>query len=201
MRSCFSFSVAFLILALGAAAGAAAPPPAKPDAAKSQILTPLQNDDPKKVAAAKEFIQLYHPRMSLAMVKQMLDKFMPRSIAAKKARDPKFDARTYEKEMRERVMKGSAEKLDTQARIVSRHFTLPELQSLILFFKAPLGKKLVAETPKIQRDMLTWRRANNLNMPGSMLKSQNDDEEDEDDVEDKPKTPSKVLHVKPQPKK
>jgi hypothetical protein len=37
---------------------------------------------------------------------------------------------------------------------VSRHFTLPELNSLVAFFSSPLGLKLAGETPKIMREMV-----------------------------------------------
>jgi hypothetical protein len=201
MRGLSSVSAVFLLLALGAGAHAA-PPAAKPAAgAPAPSAMPVAPksaipDDPAKIAAAREFIQLYHPRMNLASVKKMLDKFIPRAIARKKQDDPKFDGKKYEAEMRARVMKGSAAKLELQAQIVARHFTMPELQALNLFFKAPLGKKLVDETSKIQRDMLMARRQAGLNTPGASLYAQDKDKDGEDEDEDAPKPRAKV-----QPKK
>ena len=118
-------------------------------------------------------------------------------VARKTKEDPKFDGKKYAAEFRERIMKGSADKLALQSQVVSRHFTLHELQALNLFFKAPLGKKLVDETPKIQREMLMRRRATGLNMPGASMtahdKSQNDDEDEDEETSKSP--------AKPKPKK
>ena len=199
MRKLFNVSAAVLLIALGATAHAAAPP-AAPKPAQAQPAPapgmpvapkPAVPDDPAKIAAAKEFIQLYHPRMNIAKVKQMLDTFIPRAIAIKKKREPDFDGKKYEADMRARVMKGSIAKLDLQAVIVARHFTLPELQALNLFFRAPLGKKLVDETSKIQRDMLMSRRQANLNLPGASLYAQDKDKDDEDEDEGTPKAQPK----------
>jgi uncharacterized protein len=180
-----SVVAAFLLLACGAQA--AAPAPAKPQqTAKPAAVEP--RDDPAKIAAAKEFIALYHPNMGLANVKKMLDAYIPRMVALQKKRNPSFDARKYEAELRPRVMNGSAAKLELQAKFVSRHFTMAELQGLILFFKAPLGKKLAEETPKIQRDLLMMRRQTGTSLPGSTYRQSDGDDEDEDEDEGKPKS-------------
>ena len=65
--------------------------------------------------------------------------------------------------------------LDVQARVVSRIFTLAELKQLIAFCKSPLGQKLIAQTPAIQREVMieAQHRAmppvpHGLSRPGSM---------------------------------
>lgn len=168
---------------LGHGAHAAAPPAAA---------SPAPADDPAKVAAARAFIMLYHPRTDPANVKRLLDTRLPRMIELKKQRIKGFDARKFEAEMRTRIMNGAAAKLDLQAHVVSRHFSLDQLKALVAFFKGPLGGKLVAETPRIQQDMLQIHRRE--------AAQQSAEEEDEDDDATPPAKPMKPS-LKPAPAK
>ncbi len=143
----------FLMLGMVASAGAG-PAPSAP-APKAQPAAP---DDPAKVAAAKQFIQLYHPNMDPKNVSAMIDSYLPRAIEAQRKEDPKFDAKKFAQERRAQIMANTAKGLDMQSHIVSRHFTLPELKGLIAFYSSPLGRKLTAETPKITMDMRLTRR-------------------------------------------
>ena len=189
---------------------AAAPQqPAKPPAAKPPVvkvtpvpkLPPLSSDDPAKVSLAHQFLVLYHPRLDLKNVKKVLDGFIPRAVAAYKKRDPKFDAKKYEAETRDRVMKGAMKKVELQSHIVSRHFSTDELKQLVAFFRGGLGAKLVAETPKIQRDMLQLRREMGEQFKGSSYQKDagKDDEDDDEDDDDRPA--KKPAPAKPQPRK
>ena len=136
--------------ALGAGAPASAPQPA--------AMQPLPPDDPAKVAAARDFIKMFHPQTDPAAVGAMIDKSMPRMIAAAKMQDPKLDAKKFEHDTRARILQSTEKVLDLQAHVVSRHFTLQELNAFIAFFHTPAGQKLTAEQPKIQADMLKERR-------------------------------------------
>jgi uncharacterized protein len=146
-------------LMFGTAASLAAPLP-PPSAAKAPV------DDPAKVAAAREFIILYHPRMDPAKTKEMLDHGMANAIAHAKQQNPKLDEKKFEADTRARIMGNITKALDLQARIISRHFTLQELKDLSAFFKSPLGQKLTAETPKIVRDMMQQKRQNGASAQG-----------------------------------
>jgi len=156
-------AAAALGMMLAAASAAGKPPPAAPIPPEVQALfNPAVPDDPAKVALAKEFIQLYHPRIDMQHVALMIDKGMPRAIEAAKHRDPKVDVKKFEEETRAKMLAGAEKSLDRQAHVVSRHFSEQELKDLIAFFKAPLGHKLAEETTKIQHDMLMMNRADRL---------------------------------------
>ena len=149
-------AAAACFLMLGAIAGAAAGPaaPSAP-APKAQPAIP---DDPAKVAAAKQFIQLYHPNTDPKNVSAMIDSFMPRAIEAAKKKDPKLDAKKFVQEKKSRMMANAAASLDRQAHVVSRHFTLEELKGLIAFYSSPIGRKLTVETRKITMEMRLLQR-------------------------------------------
>jgi hypothetical protein len=131
-------------------------------AAPSLSVDPAKPDDPAKVAAAKEFIVIYHPRMDPAKVAAQIDRFMPGMIKAAKANDPKLDEKKYATERRAQLLAQSARILDMQAHVVSRHFSLPELKGLTGFYRSPLGRKLTDETPKIAMEVMREAR---LQMP------------------------------------
>jgi hypothetical protein len=157
-------AAALLGLMLGAASAAGKPPPAAPVPPEVLALfNPAVPDNPAKVALAREFIQLYHPRIDMQHVVAMIDKGMPRAIEAAKARDPKVDVKKYEADTRAKMLAGAEKSLDRQSHVVSRHFSEQELKDLIAFFKSPLGHKLAEETTNIQHDMLMMNRVDRLN--------------------------------------
>ncbi len=157
-------AAAALGLMLGAASAAGTPPPAaSPPPEADALFNPAVPDNPAKVALAREFIQLYHPRIDMQHVAMMLDKGMPRAIAAAKARDPKVDVKKFEADTRAKMLAAAERSLDRQSHIVSRHFSEQELKDLIAFFKSPLGHKLAEETTNIQREMLMMNRVDRLN--------------------------------------
>lgn len=151
-----------LSLMLGAASAAGAPPPAAPPPNVDALRNPAVPDDPAKVALAREFIQLYHPRIDMQHVVATIDRGMPRAIEAAKHRDPKVDVKKFEQDTRAKMMAAAEKSLDRQSHVVSRHFSEQELKDLIVFFKGPLGHKLAEETTNIQRDMLMLNRADRL---------------------------------------
>ncbi len=140
------YAAAALGLMLAAASAAGTPPPAAPPPDVKALFNPAVPDDPAKVALAKEFIQLYHPRIDMQHVVMMIDKGMPRAIEAAKHRDPKVDVKKFEQDTRARMMTGAEKSLDRQAHVVSRHFSEQELKDLIAFCKGPLGQKLAETT-------------------------------------------------------
>jgi hypothetical protein len=126
-------------------------------------------DDPAKVAAAREFIVLFHPRMDPAKLAAQIDHFMPGMIKAAKANDPKLDDKKYATQRRAELLAQSTRALDMQAHVVSRHFSLPELKGLSAFYRSPLGRKLTEETPKISMEVMREARLQMpLNMPRRM---------------------------------
>jgi hypothetical protein len=125
-----------------AVAAAPAPAPAAPP------------DDPAKVAAAKEFIILAHPRTDPKIIAANVDKVMPRLVATAKKNDPKLDEKAYIAATKARMLASASGRLDVESQVVSRHFTLEELKGLSAFYASPLGRKLTGETPNIQAEMM-----------------------------------------------
>jgi hypothetical protein len=119
---------------------------------------PAKPDDPAKVAAAREFIILYHPQMNPLNISAKIDRFIPRMVQAAKEQDPKLDVKKFVRERRAQLLKQSQETIDRQAHVVSRHFSMDELRQLTAFFRSPLGRKLNDESPKIQKDLSELRR-------------------------------------------
>jgi len=145
----------FLVFGAGAGAAPAAP---QAQAQKPQAPAPAAPDDPAKVAAAKTFIQLYHPNIDPKNVAKTIDNLMPRAIAAAKKNDPKLDEKKYREEKTAQIMGNAARSLDNQSHIVSRHFTLDELKQLIAFYSSPIGRKLTTETRNITMELRQLQR-------------------------------------------
>lgn len=110
-------------------------------------------DDPVKIAAARSFIIAYHPRQDPAFVAKVLPKFMPKMIEGAKQQNPKVDVKKFVAERTAQILAQTTKSLDEQARVVSQHFTLQELNGLAAFYRSGLGKRLTEETPKIQNQM------------------------------------------------
>jgi hypothetical protein len=164
-------AAAVLLCAAASAPAQTMSRPGKPapqaQAAPSISVDPGKPDDPAKVAAAREFIVVYHPRMDPAKVAAQIDRFMPGMIKAAKANDPKLDEKKYATERRAQLLAQSTHILDVQAHVVSRHFSLPELKGLTAFYRSPLGRKLTDETPKISMEIMREARLQMpLNRPG-----------------------------------
>jgi hypothetical protein len=140
-------------LIFGTAASVAAAP-----ASPAPAAAPAAADDPAKVTAARQFIMLFHIQTDPKYIAQRLDEAMPHMIEAAKRGDPKLDVKKYERDTRDRIMGNTGKILDHQARVLSRHFTMQELRELIAFCQSPIGRKLAAETPKIQQEMLRLSR-------------------------------------------
>jgi hypothetical protein len=144
-------AVAGCFLFLGTAGAA---PPAKspiPPAAAAQ-------DDPAKVAAAREFILVAHPRTDPKNIETNLDRNLPRMAARAKAADPKLDTDAFMKEYRSRALHQASLTLDIMSRAVARHFSLQEIKDLTAFYRSPLGRKLTEQTPYIQREVMMAKR-------------------------------------------
>jgi len=154
VQRCFAGSVIGAAIIVGglllSSGGAFAAPPA------AQAAKPA--DDPAKVALARQFIMLYHPKTDPKLIAERLDIVMPRQIAMAKRRDPKLDEKAFEKETRARILAGNEKSLDHQAHVVSRHFSMQELKDLVAFFSTPLGRKVGLEAMKIQQEMLLDNR-------------------------------------------
>ena len=138
----FTTFAAAIICGLGTVSYAAAPPP--PPAAK---------DDPAKIAAAREFIEVYHPGSDPKNVKAMVDAGIGQAVANAAKLDPKLDRKKYENDLRDRVIGNAERSLDLQSHVVSRHFTLPELKALTAFYASPVARKLQAQTPIIAHEV------------------------------------------------
>jgi hypothetical protein len=116
-------------------------------------------DDPAKVAAAKAFIILAHPRTDPKNVAATVDKVIPRLVATAKKNNPKLDEKAYTAATKARMLASAAGMLEAESQIVSRHFTIEELKGLSAFYASPLGRKLTGETPKIQGEMMSMKRS------------------------------------------
>jgi hypothetical protein len=130
-------------------------------AAPAPAAAPAAPDDPAKVAAAREFIILAHPRTDPKNIAANIDKVIPRLVASAKKNDPKLDAKAYESQTRARMLSAAATRLDLESQIVSRHFTIEELKAFSAFYASPTGRRLTDETPKIQAEMM------HVKLPGS----------------------------------
>jgi hypothetical protein len=138
---------------------------AMPGMSRPPAILPSGPVDPAKVAAAKAFIIVYHPRQDPKDMAKRLDEFMPRMIASAKEDDPKLDVKKFEREKRAQIMAQINQGLDSQARIVSKYFTLQELNGLTAFFRNGLGKKLTEVTPKIQMEIMMEMRKQRMKAP------------------------------------
>lgn len=167
-----AFAAALFLLATGANAAPATTTLARPSKAQPALGVvqagekpalpalnePVVPDDPAKVAAAKEYLAISHPRMDPKGAPATIDKMMPRFVASEQAENPKLDVKKFEQQKRAELMSSALQQFDLEARVVSRHFTLPELKGLTAFYRGPLGQKLVAEAPKIQKEIFLARR-------------------------------------------
>ncbi len=177
------------IIALAAAAvslllsGAAAPPAQQPADQPKLDTGPMirPTDDPAKVAAAKQFIMLYHPQTDPKNINKMIDVYMPHAIAAAQKKDPKLDAKKFEQDKRAHFLDNAARTLDNQAHVVSRHFSLQELKDLSAFFGGALGQKLTAESPRITQEIRVAHREEMMPKPG--------DDRDDSQAPSKPAAP------------
>jgi hypothetical protein len=152
-----------LTLALNAANAADAPAKSAAPAAMSPTMA---QDDPAKVEAARNFLIAFHIQLDPKNISANIGKRLPGAVANEKARNPKLDVKKFEADIRARFMDAAVKRLDLQAHVVSRHFTLEELKGLVAFFNSPLGRKLGTETPKIVGDMM---RENRLANPPKMM--------------------------------
>lgn len=154
-------ALAAAALSLGTAAMGAQPvsrPGAAPQAKSAPVAPAKPGDDPAKVAAARQFITAYHPQTDPQIVSKMIDQVMPRMIEAAKRGNSKLDPKKFAVETKAKYMQTTGRMLDLQSLMVSRHFSLQELNALTAFFRGPLGHKLMVETPKIRGDMLEEKR-------------------------------------------
>jgi hypothetical protein len=155
MRSKTCALAGFVVSLLLSAGAQAAPSAALSPPAAAR---PANPDDPAKVAAAKAFIVLFHPRADPRNIALAVDRMMPRMVAVARQQDPKLDAKQFTKDARARYLDNAVKMLDLQAHVVSRHFTLPELKAYIAFFGSPLGRKLTAATPQIEMEVMMGKR-------------------------------------------
>ncbi|MBV8801338.1 MAG: DUF2059 domain-containing protein [Alphaproteobacteria bacterium] len=145
----------------------AAPPMTTPVPAKPAATAPSAPSqapvDPARLALAKEYMNAARPRSP----QEMLDQTVRRMVNMAKLANPKLDAKKFEVQRRAVMMKKMTESLDMQARVIAQHYSLEELKGLVTFYKSPLGRKLVKETPLIMQQIMAERRnemANASNM-------------------------------------
>ena len=169
-----ALAVAFSSLAIAVSSPAAAQTMAQPGqgakaqpSKNAQAVAPV--DDPAHVAAAREFLITYRPKMDPKALGEMLDKFRPRMLAAAKASDPKADPNKVVDQRRKSFITNLTRSLDMQSHVIARHFTVQELKGLTAFFRTPLGKKLVDETPKIQMEVMREHRISRPIPPGATV--------------------------------
>ncbi|HVU21047.1 MAG TPA: DUF2059 domain-containing protein [Rhizomicrobium sp.] len=191
-------AAAFCSMSVSASAAPAATPPSqgpKPAAAQQKVrpldLGPVirPTDDPAKVAAAKQFIMLYHPNTDPKNINRAVEAYLPRAVAAARKDDPKLDVKKFEREKRQHFLDNGARLLNNQAHVVSRHFTLQELKDMSAFFGSTLGRKLTSEAPRITQEIRMARREE---MKKRAAASKDSDDDDDDDEDDDAKSPSKA---------
>ena len=109
---------------------------------------------PEKTAAIAELMELTGQSgtevgmiMSQAMVGQV--------TSAWKSARPDLPAKAFdilEEEVNAVISENMDDLMVTLMPVYNRHYTLPEIRDLIAFYKTPLGKKVLAVTPQIQRE-------------------------------------------------
>ena len=151
------------------------PAPGPMQGARGDMLVHSQRtvpDDPAKVAAARQFIIAYHPNMDPKQIAAQVERMLPRMVALKKEEEPKVDVNKFQRERRALLIDNANTTLDLQAHVISRHFTLQELNALTNYFRGGVGKKLAEGIPMIQMEIMMERRQQMLMKPVSGTKPQ-----------------------------
>ena len=152
---------ALFALAPAAHAQTMAHPAQKPAAAPAAAATApatASTDDPAKVAAARDFLMAYRPRLNPKFAESQLEKYKAEMIAQLRKQDPKIDAKAAVEKRRAEVLARIDMQLDKQSHVISHYFSLQELKALTAFFSNGVGKKLIDETPEIQMEMMRQQR-------------------------------------------
>jgi hypothetical protein len=124
---------------------------ARPAAAQA----PAAQPSPNAILMAKQIIELkgvnamFAPLVHGVIIK-VRDQFMQTNFMW--AKDLSEIANNLEKEYKPR----GSEVIDATARIYASHFTEPELKELLAFYQSPLGRKSVAEEPKITDESMAF---------------------------------------------
>jgi hypothetical protein len=164
------FAVLFALAPAAHAQTMASPPTQKPAAAPAVApaadADTASTDDPAKVAAAREFLKAFRPRLNPAFVSAEMDKVRQQVADNLKKENPKADVNAILAKRRAEVLARIDTQLDSQAHLISRYFTVQELKQLTAFFSTGVGKKLTDMTPKIQIEMMR-QRAVARPIPGS----------------------------------
>src|SRR5580704_6368134 len=110
---------------------------------------------PNAIAMAKQIIEIkgvgamFAPLVHGVIVK-VRDQFIQTNFMW--AKDLSEIANNLEKQLGPR----SSEVIDATARIYASHFTEAELKDLLAFYQSPLGRKSVAEEPKITDESMAY---------------------------------------------
>src|ERR1051326_2744932 len=111
LAAAFAATVAF-------APGASARTMARPGHPPPPMATAA--DDPARVAAARQFIVVYHPHTDPRDVAKRFDESRPRMIAMVKQQNPKGDAKKFVEERRAIILDQANKMLDLQSHVLSR---------------------------------------------------------------------------------
>ena len=124
---------------------------ARPAAAQAPAVQP----SPNAILLAKQIIEIkgvgamFAPLVHGVIVK-VRDQFIQTNFMW--AKDLSEIANNLEKQLGPR----SSEVIDATARIYASHFTEAELKDLLAFYQSPLGRKSVAEEPKITDESMAY---------------------------------------------
>jgi hypothetical protein len=138
-----ALAVIIALAALGLARPAAAQAPQAPQASPNAIAMAKQIIEIKGVGAM--FAPLVH-----GVIIKVRDQFIQTNFMW--AKDLSEIANNLEKQLGPR----SSEVIDATARIYASHFTEAELKDLLAFYQSPLGRKSVAEEPKITDESMAY---------------------------------------------
>jgi hypothetical protein len=138
-----ALAVIIALAALGVAKPAAAQAPQLPQASPNAILLAKQIIEIKGVNAI--FAPLVH-----GVIIKVRDQFIQTNFMW--AKDLSEIANNLEKQYGPR----GSEVIDATARIYASHFTEAELKDLLAFYQSPLGRKTVAEEPKITDESMAY---------------------------------------------
>lgn len=120
---------------------------------------PSAEPSAEAVAVAEQIIEVTGAK---AHSLELVDAMIPTAINAIKKRVPDVPQASldlFKTTFRQEVEKSLPEMLHAEARLYAVHFSLPELNDLLVFYRTALGQKMLVEQPKIFTELLPLAQA------------------------------------------
>lgn len=118
------------------------------------VAQPSDSIDPKALEAARALIVATKATTNMELMVDAMVPSMVEVLKRDKADIPEDVIAKFVPEFRAEMQKALPQLTELYARIYAQHFTLQELQDVAKFYDSPLGRKLIAETPLILKEVL-----------------------------------------------